>query len=124
MSSVTDSHAPSDTSDGPEDAYGAAADAAEGRVYTVTGQDWDTIAAEQAERGDERIVVNMGPQHPSTHGVLRLILEMEGESVTDSPSISRISRRTPWVEGCCGPMFTTIRSSPRSACSETSESQS
>ena len=24
--------------------------------------------------GDERIVVNMGPQHPSTHGVLRLIL--------------------------------------------------
>ncbi len=25
----------------------------------------------------ERIVVNMGPQHPSTHGVLRLILETE-----------------------------------------------
>ena len=89
MSSVTDSHAQSDTFDdspGPsgEDAYGAAADAAEGRVYTVTGQDWDTIAAEQAERGDERIVVNMGPQHPSTHGVLRLILEMEGESVTEA----------------------------------------
>ena len=40
--------------------------------------------AEQAERGDERIVVNMGPQHPSTHGVLRLILEMEGESVTEA----------------------------------------
>ena len=89
MSSVTDSHAQSDTFDegpGPqgEDAYGAAADAAEGRVYTVTGQDWDTIANEQAERGDERIVVNMGPQHPSTHGVLRLILEMEGESVTEA----------------------------------------
>ena len=89
MSSVTDSHAQSDTFDegpGPqgEDAYGAAADAAEGRVYTVTGQDWDTIADDQAERGDERIVVNMGPQHPSTHGVLRLILEMEGESVTEA----------------------------------------
>ena len=40
--------------------------------------------SEQAERGDERIVVNMGPQHPSTHGVLRLILEMEGESVTEA----------------------------------------
>ena len=26
----------------------------------------------------------MGPQHPSTHGVLRLILEMEGESVTEA----------------------------------------
>ena len=55
-----------------------------GSVYTVTGQDWDSLVAEQAERGDERIVVNMGPQHPSTHGVLRLILEMEGESVTEA----------------------------------------
>ena len=59
-------------------------EAAEGHVYTVTGQDWDSLVAEQAERGDERIVVNMGPQHPSTHGVLRLILEMEGESVTEA----------------------------------------
>ena len=25
----------------------------------------------------------MGPQHPSTHGVLRLVLELEGETVTD-----------------------------------------
>jgi NADH-quinone oxidoreductase subunit D len=32
----------------------------------------------------ERIVVNMGPQHPSTHGVLRLILELEGETVTEA----------------------------------------
>ncbi len=67
-----------------EDPYGAAADAAEGTVYTVTGQDWDSLVAGQAERGDERIVVNMGPQHPSTHGVLRLILEMEGESITEA----------------------------------------
>jgi NADH-quinone oxidoreductase subunit D len=29
-------------------------------------------------------VVNMGPQHPSTHGVLRLILELEGETVTEA----------------------------------------
>ena len=63
---------------------GRGADAAEGHVYTVTGQDWDSIVSEQAERGDERIVVNMGPQHPSTHGVLRLILEMEGESVHEA----------------------------------------
>src|SRR6476469_10063701 len=69
---------------GGEDAYGFAADAAVGHVYTVTGQDWDSIVSEQAERGDERIVVNMGPQHPSTHGVLRLILELEGESVTEA----------------------------------------
>ena len=36
---------------------------------------------------DERIVVNMGPQHPSTHGVLRLILELEGETVTEAGSV-------------------------------------
>ena len=56
----------------------------QGKVYTVTGQDWDSLVADQAERGDERIVVNMGPQHPSTHGVLRLILELEGETVTEA----------------------------------------
>jgi len=54
-------------------------------VLTVGGQDWDQIveAARSADPG-ERIVVNMGPQHPSTHGVLRLILEIEGETVTEA----------------------------------------
>ena len=59
-------------------------DAHEGAVYTAGGADWDAIADAQAERGDERIVVNMGPQHPSTHGVLRLVLEIDGESVTEA----------------------------------------
>lgn len=58
-------------------------------TYTVSGQDWDEIVSEVAARaaehpGEERIVVNMGPQHPSTHGVLRLILEIEGETVTEA----------------------------------------
>ena len=35
-----------------------------------------------AERADETLVINMGPQHPSTHGVLRLVLECDGETVT------------------------------------------
>jgi NADH-quinone oxidoreductase subunit D len=54
-------------------------------VIVLGGQDWDEIvaAARQGEAG-ERIVVNMGPQHPSTHGVLRLILEIEGETVTEA----------------------------------------
>ena len=54
-------------------------------VIVLGGQDWDEIvaAAKQGEAG-ERIVVNMGPQHPSTHGVLRLILEIEGETVTEA----------------------------------------
>ncbi|MCI0424754.1 MAG: NADH dehydrogenase (quinone) subunit D [Actinobacteria bacterium] len=30
---------------------------------------------------DERMVINMGPQHPSTHGVLRLQIELEGEVI-------------------------------------------
>ncbi|WP_137872274.1 NADH dehydrogenase (quinone) subunit D [Rhodococcus sp. Q] len=53
-------------------------------VYSAGGQDWDEIVSAAAESGDERIVVNMGPQHPSTHGVLRLILEIEGETVTEA----------------------------------------
>lgn len=54
-------------------------------VITLGGQDWDDIvaAARDGEAG-ERIVVNMGPQHPSTHGVLRLILEIEGETVVEA----------------------------------------
>jgi NADH-quinone oxidoreductase subunit D len=63
------------------------ADAAEGRVYNVSGQDWDEFVAAVDEAGDrtgeERIVVNMGPQHPSTHGVLRLVLTLDGETVTE-----------------------------------------
>jgi NADH-quinone oxidoreductase subunit D len=54
----------------------------EGPVYTVSGQDWDSLTAEIV--GNERVVVNMGPQHPSTHGVLRLILELDGETVTEA----------------------------------------
>ena len=54
-------------------------------VIVLGGQDWDEIvtAAKEGMAG-ERIVVNMGPQHPSTHGVLRLILEIEGETVVEA----------------------------------------
>ena len=54
-------------------------------MYTVTGGDWDDLLDDW--RHDERIVVNMGPQHPSTHGVLRLVLELEGEAVTQARSV-------------------------------------
>ena len=66
------------------DPYAREADTSAGRVFTVTGQDWDSVVSGIAEEGDDRVVVNMGPQHPSTHGVLRLILELEGETVTEA----------------------------------------
>lgn len=57
-------------------------------VVVVGGQDWDHVVeaareAAAANAGD-RIVVNMGPQHPSTHGVLRLILEIDGETIVSA----------------------------------------
>lgn len=54
------------------------------RVFTASGGDWSDISEEASSLGEERIVVNMGPQHPSTHGVLRLILEIDGETVTEA----------------------------------------
>jgi len=66
------------------DPYAEERQTTEGTVYTVTGGDWDTIVNDDH---DERIVINMGPQHPSTHGVLRLVLELEGETVTQARSV-------------------------------------
>jgi NADH-quinone oxidoreductase subunit D len=68
------------------DAYGASVeDDTEGaRVFTVSGGDWNDLVDEATALHEERIVVNMGPQHPSTHGVLRLILELDGETVTEA----------------------------------------
>jgi NADH-quinone oxidoreductase subunit D len=45
----------------------------------VEGADWETVVDAVT---DETLTVNMGPQHPSTHGVLRLVLELDGETVT------------------------------------------
>ena len=66
------------------DPYAPSQETTEGRVYSVTGGDWDSMVTEIGATKEERVVVNMGPQHPSTHGVLRLILELEGETVTET----------------------------------------
>ncbi len=63
--------------------YAPERETTEGKVFTVTGGDWDDVVSGTDPIHDEKIVVNMGPQHPSTHGVLRLVLELEGETVTD-----------------------------------------
>jgi NADH-quinone oxidoreductase subunit D len=66
------------------DPYGGSSPESEGRVFTVGGGDWDEIVDAIDPLESERIVVNMGPQHPSTHGVLRLVLELDGETVVQT----------------------------------------
>jgi NADH-quinone oxidoreductase subunit D len=42
----------------------------------------DTQIADKIQKvGKNTVLINMGPQHPSTHGVLRVILELDGETV-------------------------------------------
>jgi NADH-quinone oxidoreductase subunit D len=67
--------------------YASARETTEGKVFNVTGGDWDEVVGGADPLADERIVVNMGPQHPSTHGVLRLVLELEGETVTEARTV-------------------------------------
>ena len=42
------------------------------------------LTLERVPGQEERVVLSMGPQHPSTHGVLRLVLELDGETVVRS----------------------------------------
>jgi NADH-quinone oxidoreductase subunit D len=55
----------------------------DGRVFTVTGGDWDSVALSVDPLTQERIIVNLGPVHPSSHGVCRMVIELDGETVTD-----------------------------------------
>ena len=53
--------------------------------------DFDRV--EQGDLKTEEMVVNMGPQHPSTHGVLRLVLRTDGEMVLEAvPHIGYLHR--------------------------------
>jgi len=36
---------------------------------------------------DETMIINMGPQHPSTHGVLRIMMELDGETILRSKPV-------------------------------------
>ncbi len=62
----------------------------EGTLHTGTISAFDaeqTVAA-PPEGAVQRMTLNMGPQHPSTHGVLRVVLELDGETiVTAIPDI-------------------------------------
>src|SRR6266576_5544843 len=59
---------------------------------TVTSTMQDPTIIEFDVRTDE-MLVNMGPQHPSTHGVLRLVLRTDGEVVSEvTPHIGYLHR--------------------------------
>ena len=51
------------------------------QVVAMGGGDWASAARAAAEGQDDVMIINMGPQHPSTHGVLRLVVELKGEEV-------------------------------------------
>ncbi len=42
------------------------------------------VTLERVPGQEEKVILSMGPQHPSTHGVLRLVLELDGETVVKS----------------------------------------
>ena len=57
----------------------------------------DTNQSEKVFKTDE-MVINMGPQHPSTHGVLRLVLNLDGEIVRHcEPVIGYLHRGMEWL---------------------------
>ncbi len=52
------------------------------QLEEVSVDDIKHLVSERAIQG-ETVLLNMGPQHPSTHGVLRLLLELDGETVVN-----------------------------------------
>ena len=57
------------------------------RMSETEAEERSGYQAPTAEGMGERMIMNMGPQHPSTHGVLRLVLEMDGETILRSKPV-------------------------------------
>lgn len=56
------------------------------QIEEVSIDEFKHLVSERAISG-ETMLLNMGPQHPSTHGVLRLLLELDGETVVNAVPI-------------------------------------
>jgi NADH-quinone oxidoreductase subunit D len=78
------------------------------QVLAMGGGDWAEVTARaHAEGDDDLMVINMGPQHPSTHGVLRVVLELRGEEVVSAQpvvgylhtGIEKSAEYRTWVQG-------------------------
>ncbi len=65
-----------------------------------------TVEAPRPMFDTNEMVLNMGPQHPSTHGVLRIVLQLDGERVADSDivigylhrGIEKLSENRDWTQ--------------------------
>ena len=72
--------------------------------FTLVGADWQELP-DAVE--DDLMVINMGPQHPSTHGVLRMVLKLDGEEIVENKpvigylhtGIEKNAEFRPWVQG-------------------------
>ena len=53
----------------------------------VTEEDKRAMAALPVADGEDSFSINLGPQHPSTHGVLRVVLKMDGEYIEDAQPV-------------------------------------
>lgn len=51
------------------------------RIVDLIERGGEGAFVESLDEAESRMVINMGPVHPSTHGVLRLMLELDGETV-------------------------------------------
>ena len=58
-----------------------------GAVLKVDGRALDPNNIDVERDDDETMIINMGPSHPSTHGVLRIMLELDGETVLRSKPV-------------------------------------
>jgi NADH:ubiquinone oxidoreductase subunit D/NADH:ubiquinone oxidoreductase subunit C len=75
-----------------------------GAAVPVLDRDYNNIA-DVDELKTDQIIVNMGPQHPSTHGVLRMVVKLDGETVTDLKLVlgylhrnhEKIGERNTWL---------------------------
>lgn len=60
------------------------------QIYTRLKPQFENIIF---ERDDDKMILNFGPQHPSAHGQLRLILELDGEMIIKAtPDIGYLHR--------------------------------
>jgi NADH-quinone oxidoreductase subunit D len=63
-------------------------------VFTQLGEQWmvrgggvDIITRDTKTMSTEEMILNIGPQHPSTHGVLRIVLTIDGERILDAEPV-------------------------------------